>query len=102
MNIYVGSLSRDVKEDDLRTLFQEFGQVDTVTLIKDNFSGQPKGFGFIEMPNREEALKAIEGLNGKEVKGMAIVVNEARPRPAGHRTGGGGRSGGGGGGRSRY
>ncbi|MFA6472604.1 MAG: RNA-binding protein [Candidatus Latescibacterota bacterium] len=107
MNIYVGSLSRDVKDDDLRTLFQEFGQVETVTIIKDNFSGQSKGFGFIEMPNSEEALKAIEGANGKELKGMAIMVNEARPRPEGGRGGGGGRSGGGnrsggGGSRNRY
>ncbi len=100
MNIYVGNMSRDVKDDDLRNLFQECGQVDTVTIIKDNFSGQSKGFGFIEMPNREEALKAIADLNGKELKGGTLTVNEARPRPEGSRTGGGGRSGGGG--RNRY
>ena len=99
MNVYVGNMSRDVKDDDLRTLFQECGQVDTVTIIKDNFSRQSKGFGFIEMPNREEALKAIADLNGKELKGGALTVNEARPRPEGSRTGGG-RSGGGG--RNRY
>jgi RNA recognition motif-containing protein len=109
MRIYVGNLSFNVVEEDLRALFQEFGQVDSITIITDNYTGQSKGFGFVEIPNRDEALKAIEGLNGREIKGRALTVNEARPKPEGGRGGGrgGGRSGGGGGhrgggGRGRY
>jgi RNA recognition motif-containing protein len=100
MKIYVGNLSFNVTEEDLQTLFQEFGQVDTVTIIKDNYSEQSKGFGFVEMANRDEALKAIAELNAKEIKGRALTVNEARPRPEGSRGGGGGKSSGGG--RGRY
>jgi RNA recognition motif-containing protein len=99
MKIYVGNLSFNITEEELRGLFQEFGQVDTVNIITDNYSGQSKGFGFVEMANREEAMKAIDALNAKEVKGRALTVNEARPRPEGTRGGGGGRSGGGGRGR---
>jgi RNA recognition motif-containing protein len=95
----VGNLSFNITEEELRGLFQEFGQVDTVNIITDNYSGQSKGFGFVEMANREEAMKAIDALNAKEVKGRALTVNEARPRPEGTRGGGGGRSGGGGRGR---
>ena len=107
MKIYVGNLSFNVTEEELRTMFTEFGQVDTVNIITDNYSGQSKGFGFVEMPTRDEAMKAIDALNAKDVKGRALTVNEARPRPEGGRGGsggGGGRSGGsgGGGGRSRY
>jgi RNA recognition motif-containing protein len=104
MKIYVGNLSFNVTEEELRTMFQEFGQVDTVNIITDNYSGQSKGFGFVEMPNRDEAMKAIDALNAKDVKGRALTVNEARPRPEGSRGGGGGGrpGGGGGGGRSRY
>ncbi|MHB9030213.1 MAG: RNA recognition motif domain-containing protein [Candidatus Latescibacterota bacterium] len=106
MRIYVGNLSFNVVEEDLRELFQEFGQVESVNIITDNYTGQSKGFGFVEIPNRDEALKAIEGLNGKEVKGRALTVNEARPKPeggrgGGGRPGGGSRSGGGGGGGNR-
>ncbi len=95
MNIYVGNLSFDVTEDDLRSAFEAFGKVDTVNIIKDRESGRPKGFGFVEMSSGEEAKKAIEAMNGKEFKGRAMNVNEARPKPEGGR--GGGRHGGGGG-----
>jgi len=88
MNIYVGSLSRDVTEDDLRQAFEAFGQVASVTIIKDKFSGESRGFGFVEMPAKTEALSAIAGMNGKELKERAINVNEARPRPEGRRGGG--------------
>jgi RNA recognition motif-containing protein len=97
MNIYVGNLPFSVTEDDLRTTFQAFGTVEKAAIITDKMSGQPRGFGFVEMPNRDEAVKAIEGLNGKDLKGRNIKVNEAQPRPAG----GGGR-GGFGGGRGRF
>jgi RNA recognition motif-containing protein len=89
MNIYVGNLSREVTEDDLQEAFKEFGQVTSVNLIKDKFSGDSKGFGFVEMPGKDEAQSAIEGLNGKELKGQSLNVNEARPRPEGRRGGGG-------------
>ena len=93
MNIYVGNLSREVTEDDLREAFEEFGQVASVTLIKDKFSGESRGFGFVEMPAKAEAQSAINGLNGKELKGQTLNVNEARPRSEDRR--GGGRQGGG-------
>jgi RNA recognition motif-containing protein len=100
MNIYVGNLLFDVTEDELKELFAPFGQVTEVRLIMDKFSGKTKGFGFIEMPSKEEAQKAIEGLNGKDIKGRAMTVNEAKPKvDRGGR--GGGRGGFGGGGRGR-
>jgi RNA recognition motif-containing protein len=104
MNIYVGNLSFNVTEDDLRQAFEGFGQVASVSIIKDKFSGQSKGFGFVEMPSNDEANAAISGLNGKEIKGRTLNVNEARPRTDDRRGGGGGgrRPGGSGGGRSRY
>ncbi|HEV8538143.1 MAG TPA: RNA-binding protein [Bacteroidota bacterium] len=80
MNLYVGNISRDVTEDDLRQAFQAFGAVDSISIIKDKFSGMPKGFAFIEMPVKTEAEAAIAALKGKELKGRAIEVNEARPR----------------------
>jgi RNA recognition motif-containing protein len=95
MNIYVGNLSRNVTEDDLRQAFEAFGQVASVTVIKDKYSGESKGFGFVEMPAKAEALSAIEGLNGKDLKGLKLNVNEARPRSDDNR--GGARRGGGGG-----
>ena len=94
MNIYVGNLSRQVTEEDLREAFEAFGQVATVTIIKDKFSGESRGFGFVEMPTKDEAQSAITGLNGKELKERTLNVNEARPRSEGRR--GGGRGGGGG------
>jgi len=94
MNIYVGNLSREVSEEDLRQAFGAFGQVASVALVKDRFSGESRGFGFVEMPGEAEARSAIDGLNSKELKGRTLNVNEARPRPEGRR--GGGRRGGGG------
>jgi RNA recognition motif-containing protein len=93
VNIYVGNLSRDASDSELQKAFGTFGQVQSVTIVKDKFSGQPRGFGFVDMPNSKEAQAAIDGLNGKEFMGQALTVNEARPRPD-HR--GGGKRGGGG------
>jgi len=93
MNIYVGNLSYEVTEEDLRQAFGAFGQVESINIIKDKYSGESKGFGFVEMPDKAEAQSAIEGLNGKELKGRALKVSEARPRSEGSR--GGGRRGGG-------
>ena len=80
MNIYVGDLSYDVTEDDLKAVFSEFGEVDSLNIIKDKSSGRSKGFGFVEMPNNSEADKAIEALNGTELKGRNLKVNQAKPR----------------------
>jgi len=93
VNIYVGNLSRDVTEDELRQEFEPFGQVVSVNLIKDRYSGQSRGFGFVEMATKAEGQAAIEGLKGKLLKDRTLDVNEARPRPEGGR--GGGRRGGG-------
>lgn len=94
MNIYVGNLSRDVTDGDLRQAFEEYGQVESVNIITDKFSGVSRGFGFVEMPTKTEAQSAIDGLNGQELKGRTLNVNEARPRPEGRRGGGrGGRRG---------
>ena len=98
MNIYVGNLSHDVTDEDLRQEFETFGQVESATVIKDKFSGDSRGFGFVEMPSKEEAAAAISGLEEHELKGRKINVNEARPRPTGRGGGGGGRGGRGGGG----
>ncbi|HSE84182.1 MAG TPA: RNA-binding protein [Thermodesulfobacteriota bacterium] len=102
MNIYVGNLSRDVTEDDLRQLFEGFGQITSVNIIKDKFSGESRGFGFVEIPDKENAQAAINSLNGKELKGRTLNVNEARPRTDRREGGGAGgrgrRPGGGGGG----
>jgi RNA recognition motif-containing protein len=92
MNIYVGSLSNDVTEEDLKQAFEAFGEVESVRIIKDMRSGRSKGFGFVEMPGKAQAQSAIDGLNGKELKGRNLNVNEARPRSEGRR---GGRRGGG-------
>ena len=94
MNIYVGNLSYSVTEHELRLAFESFGQVESVNIIKDRGSGHSKGFGFVEMPSAEEARSAINDLNGKELKGKTLNVNEARPRTERH-GGGGGRGGGG-------
>lgn len=102
MKIYVGNLSYQVSEDQLRDAFAAHGQVDSATIIKDKFSGQSKGFGFVEMSSKEEAEAAIAALNGTDLQGRRMNVNEARPRPEGARRegggGGGGRGGFGGGG----
>ena len=85
MNIYVGNLSHDVTGDDLKQAFEAFGQVASANVIKDKYSGEPRGFGFVEMPTKTEAQSAIAGMNGKELKGLALNVNEARPRTEGNR-----------------
>jgi RNA recognition motif-containing protein len=100
MNIYVGNLAPDVTEDELKQAFEAFGQVQTATIIKDKFSGESRGFGFVEMPAKAEAQTAITEMNGKDLKGRALNVNEARPKTE-HRGGGGGGYGGGGGGGGR-
>ncbi len=106
MNIFVGNLSRDVTEEELRAAFSAFGAVDKVSVLKDKFTGEPRGFGFVEMPSKAEATAAINGMNQKELKGRNLNVNEARPKTErGPGGGGGGRGGfgggGGGGGRGR-
>src|SRR5687767_12423348 len=87
MNLYVGNLSYRLTEDQLREAFEAYGQVSSCTIIKDKMTGQSKGFGFLEMPNDDEAKAAIAGLNGRELQGRKLNVNEARPREEG---GGGG------------
>ena len=88
MNIYVGNLSYEVTEEDLKQAFEGFGQVESVNIIKDRFSGDSRGFGFVEMPDKAEAQSAINDLNGKELKGQMLKVDEARPRSEGRRGGG--------------
>ena len=90
MNIYVGNLAREATESDLRDAFQAFGEVSSAAVIKDKFSGESRGFGFVEMPNKAEADKALAELNGKGIKGRNITVNEARPRTDDRRGGGSG------------
>ena len=98
MNIYVGNLSYSTTEDELRTLFAEHGAVDSVRLITDRDTGRAKGFAFVEMSDGTEANAAIAALNGKDVDGRALTVNEARPRGEGR----GGRGGSGGGSRNNW
>jgi len=98
MNIYVGNLAREAGESDLRDAFQAFGEVTSASIIKDKFSGDSRGFGFVEMPNKSEAENAISSLNGKSIKGRTVTVNEAKPRTDSR----GGGSGGGGGFSRRY
>ena len=109
MNIYIGNLSYDVKDQDLQSAFNAFGTVTSAKVIMDMDSGRSKGFGFVEMSSKEEAEAAIRELNGTDLQGRSITVNEARPkteRSFGGGGGGGGRNGGGGGGgggrRDRY
>jgi RNA recognition motif-containing protein len=97
MNIYVGNLSREATEADLKQAFEAFGKVDTAAIIKDKVSGESKGFGFVEMPVLAEAQAAMTELNGKDLKNRAMTVNEAKPRTENRK--GGGRSGFGGGNR---
>ena len=109
MNIYVGNLDFEVVENDLREAFEQYGQVTEVRIIMDKYTGKAKGFGFIEMPEKEEAQKAIAEMNEKDFKGRVMKVNEAKPKPdrggggrrGGFRGGGGGGYGGGRGGGSR-
>jgi RNA recognition motif-containing protein len=95
MNIYVGNLSFNATEDDIRQAFEAYGQVSTASIVKDKFTGQSRGFGFVEMANDTEAQAAIAGLNGKELQGRTLTVNEARPRTEGGQRGGGFGGGGG-------
>ena len=80
MNMYIGNLAYDVTENDLRNAFSEFGEVSSVKIITDKFSGRPKGFGFVEMPDNSEADQAIKSLNGQVLNGRSIKVNQAEPR----------------------
>ncbi len=112
-NIYVGNLTFSTTEDQLRSMFEAYGQVDRVSIVTDRDSGQSRGFGFVEMPDDEAGNRAIEALNGTSIGGRNLTVNEARPREErprrddgfsrGGRGGPGrGRAGGGGGGRGRW
>lgn len=95
-NLFVGNMSFQTTEDQLRTLFEPLGQITRVRIMTDRDTGRARGFAFVEMPNDEEATKAIAALNGKEVGGRALNVNEARPKPersSGPRGDGGGRGG---------
>jgi len=103
-NIYVGNLSFDATEDQVRSLFEAYGAVDKVSIITDRDTGQPRGFAFVEMSDDDAANKAIEALNGTSLSGRNLNINEARPkadRPRGGGGGGRGGFGGGGGGRDR-
>lgn len=110
MNIFVGSLPWATEEDELRGSFESYGEVTSVRIITDKFTGRSKGFGFVEMPDDAAAQKAIEELDGSSFGGRNIVVNESKPKPEGERRGGGGgfnrvggnRGGGGGYNRDRY
>ncbi len=99
MNIYVGNMSYDTTEDQLREAFTGYGEVTTVNIIKDKFTGEPRGFAFVEMSTKEDATAAISGLNGQDMGGRALNVNEAKPRTEGGNRGG---NGGGGGYRKSY
>jgi len=90
MNIYIGNLSYETTEDDLRQAFEAFGEVSSINILTDKYSGKPRGFAFVEMGNKDEATAAINGLNGKELNGRTLNVSEARPRTT---EGGGGRGG---------
>ncbi len=106
MNIYVGNLSYSVTSDDLRKAFEAFGEVSTANVVTDKFTNQSKGFGFVEMSNKAEGEAAIKALDGADLKGRNVRVNEARPRTegssSGPRRGPGGGSGAPGGGKNRF
>ena len=100
MNIYVGNLERAVTDDELKAVFTEFGEITSASVIRDKYTGESRGFGFVEMPAKAEAIEAIKQVDGREINGKRLIVNEARQkqdrRPGGNRGGGGG-----GGGRGR-
>lgn len=104
MNIYIGNLPRSTNDEIVRNLFAEYGEVAEVNLLRDQYSKELRGFGFVTMPSNDEAMKAIEGINGTELEGRALIVNEARPRKerSGGRRGGGSRGGGRGGSRGGF
>jgi RNA recognition motif-containing protein len=93
VNIYVGNLSYEVTQEDLQEAFAGFGQVESVKVVQDNYTGRSKGFGFVEMRDSAEAHTAIDGLDGKELKGRALKVDKARPRSEGRGYGGNRRGG---------
>lgn len=98
--IYIGNLAHETTDESLEAAFSSFGAIRSAAVVRDRFSGESRGFGFVEMDNDEEAAAAIAGLNQQSLDGRTVTVNEARPRPGGqHRSGGGG---GGGGGRRDY
>ena len=101
MNLYIGNLSWTISEAELQQTFEEFGEVSSCKIVKDKMTNRSKGFAFVEMPNADEANAAITALNGKDVKGRNISVNEARPREERPQGGGGGGYRGGGGGGNR-
>ena len=88
MDIYVGNLAYKSTDEDLRTLFAQYGEVTSARVVVDRASGRSKGFGFVEMPNREEAQKAIDAINGNDFQGRALRVNESQPKPREERRGG--------------
>jgi len=91
MNIYIGNMSSDTTEDQLRQAFEGFGEVSTINIIADRYSGEPRGFAFVEMSAKSEAIAALSGLNGQELNGRSLKVNEAKPRvQSGNRSGGNG------------
>lgn len=94
MNLYVGNVSFSCSEDELKDLFEEYGAVKSVRLVTDRETGRARGFGFVEMEDRDGGLNAIDALNNKEIGGRKLVVNEARPKPQGQSRGGGGGGGG--------
>ena len=102
MNIYIGNLSYEVKDNDLQSAFSAFGTVTSAKVITEMDTGRSKGFGFVEMSSKEEAAAAIQKLNGTDLRGRAITVNEARPKTDRSFGGGNGGGGGGGGRRDRY
>jgi len=101
MKMYVGNLSFKMSEDELRDLFAPYGEVSSASLVMDRETGRPRGFGFVEMPDDGQAKTAIDAINGKNIGGRDLVVNEARPREDRPRSGGFGGGGGGGGGGGR-
>jgi cold-inducible RNA-binding protein len=101
MNIYVGNLSYQTTEDEIRQAFEGHGQISSCSIIKDKFSGESKGFGFVEMASKDEAMKAISGLNGTDMNGRTLTVSEAKPRTE-NRSGGNGGGYGGGNSRRNY
>ena len=97
MKIYVGNLPKTTKDEEIRKIFEEYGEVTDVKMITDRYTGELRGFGFIEMPSKSDAQKAIQGANGTELGGNTLIVSEARPREdrsGGRRRGGGGYGGG--------
>ena len=94
MNIFLGNLARDITEEDIKTVFAPFGEVTSVSIVKDRYSGQPRGFAFVEMPNKDEGAAAIEALKGTKLKERTLDISEAMPRGKHGGGGGGGRFGG--------